>query len=515
MAEDLSRIVPRPASGKPQPADPNAGTWRDPRQYDPEFLSQVGGEAIVDVYEGLAQMPEQVYKVFRGFMERQRQKSPEGLRGTADPYDTAAYDAAVLALEGAAKEPVKTAKSAAKALAEYGKEAVSSPAGMTKFLAENLTPGPSFRRAPVMSEIQAYQGSPAKFAPTPDNPLGEFDVSKMSSGVGQQNRGPGTYIAENPKVAQRYRMKYSPVMKTGEKRHPGYMYTVDLPDPMIEKMIDLDAPIVNQSKIRDTLLKIADDGVLPTESAEYLRLLLTTSDRRFQKTPLTGYGLVAVPREFGGIFKDVAEANTVLQRYGIPGSKWLDDVSRGPDKGTRNFVVFPGEEKRVKILSREGPEGQKAFSGFPRVDQIERFPLGPTSIKPRVIAQGKPLFRETSSSGLNDFLRDDRTFGYNNVFVTDDPTLALGQGSNKGVLVQFRPNAVSGELSRKPGTGVIGGQEYQADVFAPKAVERVTFKNPKQDLKGLAFGTRQNLMQNFDRIQNEDGSVTFVRKTED
>ena len=115
MAEDLSRIVPRPASGKPQPADPNAGTWRDPRQYDPEFLSQVGGEAIVDVYEGLAQMPEQVYKVFRGFMERQRQKSPEGLRGTADPYDTAAYDAAVLALEGAAKEPVKTAKSAAKA----------------------------------------------------------------------------------------------------------------------------------------------------------------------------------------------------------------------------------------------------------------------------------------------------------------------------------------------------------------------------------------------------------------
>jgi hypothetical protein len=310
-------------------------------------------------------------------------------------------------------------------------------------------------------------------------------------------------------------MKYSPVTKIGEKRHPGYVYSVDLPDPMVEKMIDLDAPIVNQPKIRDTLLKIAEDDVLPTESAEYLRLLLTTSDRRFQKTPLTGYGLVAVPREFGGIFKDVTEANTVLQRYGIPGSKWKDDVSRGPDKGTRNFVVFPGEEKKVKILSREGPEGQKAFSGFPRVDEIERFPLGPTSIKPRVIAQDKPLFRETSLSGLNDFLRDDRTFGYNNVFVTDDPILALGQGSNRGVLVQFRPNSVSGELARKPGTGVIGGQEYQADVFAPRAVERVTFKNPQQDLRGLAFGTRQNLMQGFNRIQNEDGSVTFVRKTED
>jgi hypothetical protein len=116
-------------------------------------LSQVGGEAIVDVYEGLAQMPEQVYKVFRGFMERQRQKSPEGLRGTADPYDTAAYDAAVLALEGAAKEPVKTAKSAAKALAEYGKEAVSSPAGMTKFLAENVTPLPRVPSTGPVSQV--------------------------------------------------------------------------------------------------------------------------------------------------------------------------------------------------------------------------------------------------------------------------------------------------------------------------------------------------------------------------
>jgi hypothetical protein len=403
--------------------------------------------------------------------------------------------------ERAVKEA--TPESTAAAVRRFGVESAMDPTRLAK------------SATPVLSEITTYQGSPYKFEPTPENPLGAFDVKKQGTGVGQQNRGPGTYIAENPKVAERYRMKYSPVTKIGEKRHPGYVYSVDLPDPMVEKMIDLDAPIVNQPKIRDTLLKIAEDDVLPTESAEYLRLLLTTSDRRFQKTPLTGYGLVAVPREFGGIFKDVTEANTVLQRYGIPGSKWKDDVSRGPDKGTRNFVVFPGEEKKVKILSREGPEGQKAFSGFPRVDEIERFPLGPTSIKPRVIAQDKPLFRETSLSGLNDFLRDDRTFGYNNVFVTDDPILALGQGSNRGVLVQFRPNSVSGELARKPGTGVIGGQEYQADVFAPRAVERVTFKNPQQDLRGLAFGTRQNLMQGFNRIQNEDGSVTFVRKTED
>jgi hypothetical protein len=193
MAEDLSRIVPRPASGKPQPADPNAGTWRDPRQYDPEFLSQVGGEAIVDVYEGLAQMPEQAYKVFRGFMERQRQKSPEGLRGTADPYDTAAYDAAVLALEGAAKEPVKTAKSAAKALAEYGKEAVSSPAGMTKFLAENLTPLPRVPSTGPVSQIVRPKGE-GIVLDAPQAPPVPFTVTGTGASATTTGRVPKGYV---------------------------------------------------------------------------------------------------------------------------------------------------------------------------------------------------------------------------------------------------------------------------------------------------------------------------------
>lgn len=193
MAEDLSRIVPRPASGKPQPADPNAGTWRDPRQYDPEFLSQIGGQAIVDVYEGLAQMPEQAYKVLRGFMERQRQKSPEDLRGTADPYDTAAYDAAVMALEGAAREPVKTAKSAAKALAEYGKEAVSSPAGMTKFLAENLTPLPRMPSAGPVSQIVRPKGE-GIVLDAPQAPRVPFTVTGTGASATITDRVPKGYV---------------------------------------------------------------------------------------------------------------------------------------------------------------------------------------------------------------------------------------------------------------------------------------------------------------------------------
>ena len=43
-----------------------------------------------------------------------------------------------------------------------------------------------------------------------------------------------------------------------------------------------------------------------------------------------------------------------LSKFGIPGIKYLDAGSRGAGGfGTRNFVVFPGEEDKLKILERK------------------------------------------------------------------------------------------------------------------------------------------------------------------
>jgi hypothetical protein len=43
-----------------------------------------------------------------------------------------------------------------------------------------------------------------------------------------------------------------------------------------------------------------------------------------------------------------------LRELGIPGIKYADAGSRGAGgTGTRNFVVFPGEEKKVRILERK------------------------------------------------------------------------------------------------------------------------------------------------------------------
>lgn len=254
------------------------------------------------------------------------------------------------------KSPIETGKTVARSELDRLQTAEKSPEAAAEYYGGLLSPFNMLRRAPTMQDLTAYQGSRAQFEPTPNNPLGEFDITKAGTGVGQQNRGPGTYLTESQRVANRFRIGDGNI-----DPKKGFLYTVDLPDSMVERMLDLDAPIMDQPKIRETLLKIADDGVLPQESADYLRYMLISADEGLKQYPLTGQGLIAVPRALGGIFQDSTEANTILQRYGIPGSKWdaglfKEDIAKGREKVTRNFLVFPGEEKKVKILKREGDE---------------------------------------------------------------------------------------------------------------------------------------------------------------
>ena len=48
-----------------------------------------------------------------------------------------------------------------------------------------------------------------------------------------------------------------------------------------------------------------------------------------------------------------AKGSAMLAKEGIPGIRYLDQGSRGAGDGTRNIVVFPGEEDKVKILKVE------------------------------------------------------------------------------------------------------------------------------------------------------------------
>jgi len=119
----------------------------------------------------------------------------------------------------------------------------------------------------------------------------------------------------------------------------GSLYTADLPDEMIDRMLDWDKPLSEQAP----------------EVQPILREMLKKAKKSFQGidpdgNPIAGQVHHLYAQHRGGNAATVAEE---LRSLGIPGIKYLDQGSRDSGKGTRNFVVFPGEEKKVKILKRD------------------------------------------------------------------------------------------------------------------------------------------------------------------
>jgi hypothetical protein len=279
-------------------------------------------------------------------------------------------------------------------------------------VAAQLSPilAPLTKGLPVGAGI-VYHGTPHKFPPTARNPLGEFDASKIGTGEGAQVYGYGIYTAENPAVAKEYQRQlgtqmkykgeqfYDPIVgrKTGttgntelddyllsylgdtgvirkelltaakemraannpqalkeyqalmgelRKVRPdvtaantGSLYKVDLPDEKIAQMLDYDKTWKQQPKnVQDAinidkLLKYYGTEDMPTSQVLY--------HAKQNMSPVAF-------AEF-------------LRGKGVPGVKYLDEGSRAEGKGTRNFVVFPGEEKSMNILEREEFGGLLGF----------------------------------------------------------------------------------------------------------------------------------------------------------
>jgi hypothetical protein len=118
----------------------------------------------------------------------------------------------------------------------------------------------------------------------------------------------------------------------------GSLYTVDIPDAMVGKMLDWDKPLSQQPGM---VKKVFENG---WQHALYRQ----RSGRNVGD--FTGADLV---RSFGTDTRSSVMASEQLRQAGIPGIRYLDQTSRADGEGTRNIVVFPGEEKNVKILSRD------------------------------------------------------------------------------------------------------------------------------------------------------------------
>jgi hypothetical protein len=219
--------------------------------------------------------------------------------------------------------------------------------GLLKAVAKAAKP------AEAAAALRVYHGSPHRMPPTPENPLGKFDATKIGTGQGAQTYGEGHYLAQARKVAQTYQPrsplheekllkeynraqaksdypkmevledamlhksldeiveKYSNLddgftpehakaaaeyAKWYEKNQPevGGLYHVDLPEERIANMLDYDKPINQQSEQVKALLEKA--GINTDSSA-------------------TAGSMI------GG-------QENHLSKHGIPGIKYYDENSR-------------------------------------------------------------------------------------------------------------------------------------------------------------------------------------------
>lgn len=122
----------------------------------------------------------------------------------------------------------------------------------------------------------------------------------------------------------------------------GNLYKVDLPDEKIATMLDWDKPMADQQNLIEKMRKALVGGDSPLSRVKQFELNDWLNDRvRLRNLHPQSIINLQDPQ----IVKRLSEA-------GIPGVKYLDQFSRDAKEGTRNFVVFPGEEKNMTILER-------------------------------------------------------------------------------------------------------------------------------------------------------------------
>jgi len=139
----------------------------------------------------------------------------------------------------------------------------------------------------------------------------------------------------------------------------GNLYKIDLPDEHIEKMLDWDKPLSEQPQaVKDALKDLPHRGsdwtygttIESIDAAPHLK------EQSYGMNP-TGqeiYNNLGKSMMVGNNAKGQIEASNTLKQLGIPGIKYFDQGSRGAGQGSRNFVVFPGNEHLLKIQDING-----------------------------------------------------------------------------------------------------------------------------------------------------------------
>jgi hypothetical protein len=256
----------------------------------------------------------------------------------------------------------------------------------------------------------------------------------------------------NPKHEQAGLLKATlEMLESGDYAKPlktqGSLYTVDIPDEKIAQMLDWDKPLSQQPKAVQEFAKSKDPNLASKEPhflapsgeifhwTELLENVDQLKDKKMREMSpkifgggeWVDYGDYLLSRTTGGDFYrslsapsewskqasigagrtgfDDVETSALLREAGIPGIQYLDQASRDAKQGTRNFVVFPGEEQSIKMLDIDGVP-QKADGGLIRMqdggDPTQMFNFNPMAAK---AAKQKQMRESTPETPLGAFSR--------------------------------------------------------------------------------------------------------------
>jgi len=129
--------------------------------------------------------------------------------------------------------------------------------------------------------------------------------------------------------------------KGGELKPGGAVYHVDLPDEMIGRMLHHDKPVSEQPEhVQSAVQRAFDEAGIPGAMSEK-----PDGDSAYT-------WIASALQKTGNDRAGARAASALLSKHGVPGVKYLDQGSRAAGEGTHNYVVFPGEEKNLKILDR-------------------------------------------------------------------------------------------------------------------------------------------------------------------
>lgn len=240
-------------------------------------------------------------------------------------------------------------------------------------------PGIHLRLVPPSSDkpsrfaIDAFHGSPHDFE--------KFDKSKIGTGEGAQAFGHGLYFAESERVARSYKASLAKRTIDGKPldySNPKHL-AADYLDSYGDKALDEMRKDIKKPGVKEAL-KVAEAGDVPKIDGGHVykvRINANPEDFLDWDKPISAQPK-SVQRLMRSIGTDESEPldsmaagdwlstyiksamadpssetlESMLQRRGIRGIRYLDQMSRGKGGGTANYVVF--DDGLVEITHKDG-----------------------------------------------------------------------------------------------------------------------------------------------------------------